>query len=190
MYKKVICFVFCLIAILNLSSCAAQPKSDNTNYPETKRMVIDMLKTDEGKETIKDILKDNDVKKELVLDHAYVKDTIIQQFETKEGQQYWSTLISNPEFAGKLAKTMESKNEDLLKQLMKDPSYQSMMMDILKDPNMQNEYLDLMKTKKFRSQMQKVVADTLASPLFATQLSGAIEKAVKTQLKAQQAKSQ
>ncbi|MFD2617420.1 spore germination lipoprotein GerD [Terrilactibacillus laevilacticus] len=190
MYKKLVCFVCCGFAILNLSSCAAQPKSDNTNYPETKRMVIDMLKTDEGKETIKEILKDNEVKKELVLDHAYVKDTIIQQLRTKQGQQYWSSLISDPEFAGKLAKTMQSENKDLLKKLMKDPSYQSMMMDVLKAPNMQNEYLDLMKTKKFRTQTQKVVAETLASPLFATQLSGAIEKAVKTQMKAQQAKSQ
>ncbi|WKB35968.1 spore germination lipoprotein GerD [Terrilactibacillus sp. S3-3] len=95
----------------------------------------------------------------------------------------WRSLLSDPSFSKQLAKTMQKDNETILKKLMKDPEYQSMMMDILKAPNMEKQYLDLMKTQPYRKQMERVVQDTLTSPLFASQLSDAIDKAVKKQMK-------
>ncbi|MBM7646898.1 spore germination protein D [Scopulibacillus daqui] len=184
MPKAVLIFIFSVI-LLFAGGCAAQQAAEGNqpNYQETKKMFVDLLKTDEGKKAIQDVLQDSKVKQQLVFNQDFVKDTIAKTLTSKEGKEYWEKLFSDPKFKKDLAKTMQKQNETILKQLMNDPSYQQMMMNILKAPKMQNQYLDLMKTKPYREQMQKVVAETLSSPLMASQLSEAINKAVQDQIK-------
>ena len=61
---------------------------------------------------------------------------------------------------------MQQQHEKMLKQLMKDPDYQQMMMDILKDPEMEKKYGELVKSKEFRKHLEKVITETLSSPLY------------------------
>ena len=41
-----------------------------------------------------------------------------------------------------------------------------MMMDILKDPEMEKKYGELVKSKEFRKHLEKVITETLSSPLY------------------------
>ncbi|WP_231686968.1 hypothetical protein [Bacillus sp. JCM 19034] len=60
-----------------LTSCAAAENANQPpDYESMKKMMVDMLKTDEGKEAIQEILADEEVRKELVLEDTFIKDTI------------------------------------------------------------------------------------------------------------------
>lgn len=170
-----------LLLMAAVSGCSSGQRVPS--YQENKKMMVDVLKTDEGKQAIKQILQDKQLKQELVFDEPAVKDTIMKALTSEQGKSMWHSLLSDPSFSKQLAKTMEKDNEAILKKLMKDPEYQSMMADILKAPNMEKQYLDLMKTQPYRKQMETVVQNTLTSPLFASQLSDSIDKAVKKQMK-------
>jgi spore germination protein D len=78
---------------------------------------------------------------------------------------------------------MQKEQGDLLKKMMNDPAYQQMMMNVLSAPHMQSEYLSLMKTKPYREQMQKVIMQTVSSPLFSSQVQDAIKKVINEEIK-------
>lgn len=173
------------LLIIFASGCAASDVqgSSPTSYQETKKMVIDLLKSDEGKTAIKDILNDPSIKQEIVMKQDFVKSTIESTLASDKGKEYWTSLIEDTDFSNKLAKTMQKQDEKVLQQLMKDPTYQKNMMSILKSPDMEKNYLELMKTEPYRKQMKQVIIDTMSSPLFATQLSDALKKAVEDVIK-------
>ncbi|WP_085520717.1 spore germination lipoprotein GerD [Tuberibacillus sp. Marseille-P3662] len=191
MYKVIQITMVCLLLLFSGGCAAKQAQSgSDPSYEQTKKMFVDMLKSDQGKKALRDILKEEEMKQALVLDHDFVKETLMNTVESKKGKQFWTELISDPKFSEKLAKSMQKNNEKLLKHLMKDPAYQEMMMSILKAPKMQEQYLDLMKTKPFREQMQTVVLDTISSPLFQEKMSKVISKAIEKQMKGQQGQEQ
>lgn len=114
-----------------------------------------------------------------MLDDKAVSKTLIQTLTTEQGKKLWQELLKDPDFSEQLAKTMESENEKLLKQMMKDPGYQGMMMDILKAPELQQQYLSLLKTKPFRQQIDKSIAELMATPLFKKELADVIVDTLK-----------
>jgi spore germination protein D len=176
---------FFYLLVIVLSGCASPPSvsgSSTPDYSSTKKMVVDMLKSDEGKQALKDILKSPDFKNEMILNNDVVKQTIIETMTSQQGKQFWTTLVEDPTFSTKLAQAMQKENTTLLKQLMKDPTYQGSMMDILRSPDMEKNYLNLMKTKPFREQMQQAMIETMQSPLFTTQLEKVLAKVVKAEI--------
>lgn len=176
--------IVCFVAII-LSGCASPPSvsgSSTPDYSSTKKMVVDMLKSDEGKQALKDVLKSPDFKNEMILNNDVVKNTIVETMTSQQGKQFWTSLVEDPTFSTKLAKAMQKENTTLLKQLMKDPSYQGSMMDILRSPEMEKDYLNLMRTKPFREQMQQAMIETMQSPLFTTQLEKVLAKVVKAEI--------
>lgn len=175
--SRVLSLFMCAAIIIGVAGCGGQQKQPS--YQENKKMVIDLLKTDDGKEVIRDLLKDSDMRQAIIIDEPVVRKTIVQTLTTEQGQKLWRQLLSNPNFSEQLAKTMESENEKLLKQMMKDPGYQGMMMDILKTPEMQQQYLNLMKTKPFRAQIDKSIAELMATPLFKKKLADTIVDTLK-----------
>lgn len=153
------------------------------DYQETKKMMIDLLKTDDGKKAIQDIMENEDMKKQLLMNQDFVKQTIQQTLASKEGKQYLQKMLKDPKFEKTLAQTMMKDNQKMLKNLMKDPEYQTMMMDILKNPEMQKQYLGLMKSKPYRQQMQKVITETFQNPLFKSNISSMLKQIVDEELK-------
>ncbi|WP_353948737.1 spore germination lipoprotein GerD [Sporolactobacillus sp. Y61] len=176
MIKKAV-IVFSAIILIILSGCG----EETSTYKDSKRMVLDMLRTDEGRDTLKEMLQDKELRSAVVMNDTTVKQTIIETLTTDEGHKVWQELLEDPDFSRKLAKTMEKENEQLLKKMMKDPDYQGMMIDILKDPELQKGYLELQKTKPFRKQMEKILQETVAGPMFQKELSDAITKVLQKQ---------
>ena len=170
------------VLIAFLAACGSSSQSA-PSYQETKKTVIDILKTDEGKKAVHEILADQQPAKQKALDSAATQDAIVKALTDDKAKASWSHVLSDPDFQKKLSKAMQQEQGDLLKKMINDPEYQQMMMSVLQAPHMESEYLSLMKTKPYREQMQKVVMQTVSSPLFASQIKDAIEKVIKDEMK-------
>ncbi|WP_062107523.1 spore germination lipoprotein GerD [Bacillus niameyensis] len=165
--------------VLILASCSGNDVGKELDYDQTKKMIVDILKTDEGKKAIQDIISEESTKQKLVMDQGIVRETIEQTLVSEKGADFWKNSFQDPKFAESVAKSMKTEHEALLKDLMKDPEYQELMMSILKDPEMQKEYGDLVKSKEFRKHLQKVVSDTIESPTYKAKIQELLLKAAK-----------
>ncbi|PTQ56956.1 MAG: Spore germination protein GerD [Candidatus Carbobacillus altaicus] len=175
MIKTVWVFVF----LLATASCAGESssgKESSLDYNDLKTMVKDIIQTEEGQKTIKEVLTKDEVKHELILSQPEIKQAVLTALTSEQGQKQLKEMFDDPKFAATVAKTMQKENETLLKTLMKDPEYQGMLLDVWKDPQFEKQLLDLMKSKAYREQTAKVVEDTVKSPLFQEKLMRILEK--------------
>ncbi|MDE5415801.1 spore germination lipoprotein GerD [Alkalihalobacterium chitinilyticum] len=159
------------------NSQAAQP-----DYESTKKMMVDMLQTEEGKKAISEAITDEEVQQNLIMEQAFVKETIQSTLTSEEARAFWEDTMQDPEFAQALAESLKKETEEMLKSLMKDPEYQAMMMDILKDPEMEKAALDLMKTREYRQQVMTVMAEAFESPFFVAKVNQILGKVTAEQL--------
>ena len=105
-------FLKLLLPILLLTSCATvQEQGSQPDYESTKKMMVDMLKTDEGKKSIQEVLSDDEIKQKLVMEQAVVKDTIQQILTSEQGREFWQELMKDPEFAKAFAESMQTEVE-------------------------------------------------------------------------------
>ena len=147
------------------------------DYEKTKKMVVDILKTDEGKKAIEEIMSDEKMKQQLIMDQAIVTESIEQTLNTDKGAEFWKKTFEDPKFAESFAKSMQKEHEKLIKNLMKDPEYQGMMIEILQNPEIEKEILTILKSKEYRSHLQQVFTETFESPLFKTKIQDILIKA-------------
>ncbi|MEC2073907.1 spore germination lipoprotein GerD [Alkalihalophilus marmarensis] len=174
-------------AILTLISCATAEGSggNNTDYEGTKKMMVDMLKTDEGKQAIQEIMNEEEMRHELVMDNAYVKETIQETLTSEKGRAFWQEVMQDPEFAKTFAESMQTENEKMLKGLMKDPEYQGMMITVLQNPEMEETVLEVMKSKEYRQQVMTVMSEAFESPYFVAKISEILGSVAEEQMKKQ-----
>jgi spore germination protein D len=175
MKKSALLLLFSYFLIL--SSCAPQEISPPPpDYDQTKKMVVDILKTDEGKKAIQEIMTDEKVKQQLVMEQTVVKETLEQVLTSEKGTKFWEKALQDPKFAESFAKSLKTGQEKTIKALMKDPEYQGMMIDILKNPEMEKAMMDVLKSKEFRKHLQQVITETLNSPLFQAKIQDILIK--------------
>ncbi|WP_391560857.1 spore germination lipoprotein GerD, partial [Robertmurraya sp.] len=167
-----------LISGLLLTGCAEADTSSQMDYEETKKMVVDILKTDDGKKAIKDVMNDETMKETLIMDQAVVSDTVEKALTSDQGTAFWKKSFEDPKFSESVAKSMRTENEALLKDLMKDPEYRTMMIDVMKDPELEKEVTTILKSAEYRKHVQAVMTETFESPLFKAKIQDLILKAV------------
>ncbi|MGG1678290.1 spore germination lipoprotein GerD [Neobacillus sp. NRS-1170] len=162
-----------------LTSCSSSDTSSGgqVDYDETKKMVVDILKTDDGKKAIEEVMSKDGIKEKLVMDQKVVSDTISQTLTSDKATEFWKKTFSDPKFAKGVAKNMRSENEKLLKDLMNDPEYRGMMIEVFKEPEIQKEMADALKSKEYREHLQKVITETVDSPLFKAKIQELLLKA-------------
>jgi hypothetical protein len=170
-----------LIVLLCAGTSGCAGGDSKPSYQDSKKMVLDMLRTDDGKRTLKEVIGDREMKAALVIDEPAVRKTIVETLTTQQGKQLWAELLKDPGFSVKLAETMQKENEQLLIKMMKDPGYQKMMMDILKAPELQSQYLGLLRTKPFRQQIASDLQEAVSSPMFKKELTDAVSTFLKEQ---------
>ncbi|MGG3471358.1 spore germination lipoprotein GerD [Neobacillus pocheonensis] len=168
-----------LPVMLFLTSCSSSDTSSGgqVDYDETKKMVVDILKTDDGKKAIEEVMSKDGIKEKLVMDQKVVSDTISQTLTSEKATEFWKKTFSDPKFAQGVAKNMRSENEKLLKDLMNDPEYRGMMIEVFKEPEIQKEMADALKSKEYREHLQKVITETVDSPLFKAKIEQLLLKA-------------
>lgn len=179
MVRRNILLALIVLFCAGLSGCGGG--DGQATYQDSKKMVLDMLRTDEGKKTLKEVMREQEMKSSLVFDEPTVRKTIVDTLTTQQGKQLWTELIKDPDFSAKLAETMQKENEQLLKKMMKDPGYQKMMEGILKAPELQNQYLSLLQTKSFRQQIATDLQEAISGPVFQKEMADAVSQFMKKQ---------
>lgn len=176
--KKWIRIVLPASLLLLAAGCApTETGGGQVDYEETKKMVVDILKTDDGKKAIQEVMGDDGMKEKLIMDQPVVTDTIEKTLTSDKGMDFWKKSFEDPKFAESVAKSMKEENEKLLKNLMKDPEYKGMMIEVMKDPELEKELTNVLKSKEYREHLQKVMTETFESPLFKAKLQALIVKA-------------
>jgi spore germination protein D len=178
---------FILLSSLFASACATPDQGQQADYEATKQMVVDVLQTEEGKKAVQEVVQDEEIQEQLIMEQEFIKETIQTTLASEEGKEYWQEVMKDPEFAKTFAESMQEENEKLLKGLMKDPEYQSMMLDIMKDPEMEQNYVELMETKDYREQVRAIVMEAMESPLYVARLNELLQQMAKEELKSGEA---
>lgn len=180
--RKALVFLITFLSLLIITSCAPQQETaKEIDYDQTKKMVVDILKTDDGKKALQEVLSDEKLKEKLVMDHAVVTETVEKTLTSEKGIEFWKKTFEDPKFAESIAKTMQKENEQLLKNLMNDPEYRGKMIEILKDPELGKEVTNLLKSNEYRDHVKQVVTETLESPLYQTKIQELLLKAAEEQ---------
>ncbi|RSK25586.1 spore gernimation protein GerD [Bacillus sp. HMF5848] len=183
--------ILLVMTFIIATGCAPQDQGNGQlDYEQTKKMVVDILKTDEGKKAIEEIMTDDKMKQQLVIEQKVVTDAIEQLFSSEKGGEFWKKQFEDPKFAEAFAKSMQKEHEKLIKQLMKDPEYQGMLQDIFKDPEMQKEMIDVFKSKDYRSHLQEVINETMESPIFQAKIQDLLIKAAEEMQKGEKKKEE
>jgi spore germination protein D len=156
-----------LIFTLLIAGCSAPQKAEEgLGYEETKKMVVDILKTDDGKKAIQEILADDSLKQQLVMDQAIVSESIEKTLVSEKGIDFWKKSFENPKFVESFAKSMQEANEKLIKNLMNDPEFRGKLVEVMKEPDLKEEVTEVLKSNEYREHLQKVITETFESPLF------------------------
>ncbi|GGJ00797.1 hypothetical protein GCM10010885_07510 [Alicyclobacillus cellulosilyticus] len=174
--------VFTLVLIAGCgggsSGSSAEAAAATQDYGTTKQMVIDILHSPEGKSALRDIMKDPAFKEQVAVTETDVAKAVEKTIQSSKGKSFLSQQAQQPEFAATLAKSIHPELTQLLKQLMKDPSYQQDMLVLLKSPEFTKHVQDLMKTPEFRGTVMKIMTEALQTPSFRMQFQDALKKAV------------
>ncbi|NHN35176.1 spore germination lipoprotein GerD [Paenibacillus agricola] len=173
-----------LIGLL-LSSCGSDTsssQSQNGGYKDTKTMVMDILKTEDGQQAILAASLKAAAKDEGQLKLLSVGDTQQMQMAVKDvltdtsNNKFLQTVITDPKFAGEFAKAIQKEMKQLQKDLMKDPEYQQALIGTMNNPDFEKMLLDTMKSTAYRQQTKTVIQESMQSPLFRLELMNVMKK--------------
>lgn len=169
-------FLFIALVII-CSGCAEEGANSNTDYEKTKKMVVDILKTDEGKKAIKEVLSDEKIKSELIMNEEIITSTIESTLTSDKGKQFWEQAFKDSKFKAAYAKSLRTEHKRLMKELTKDPNYRGMIIEIMKEPELEKEFIQLLKTKEMRQLYKELIIETGESPLVQAKMEELMKKA-------------
>ncbi|MCQ6276392.1 spore gernimation protein GerD [Bacillus sp. V3B] len=182
--RKNFSLLISILAIFLITGCAQEESGGNQlEYEETKKMVVDILKTDEGKKAIQEVMSDEELRKELVMEQSVVKETIESTLISEKGAEFWKKNFEDPKFAESISKSMLKENEELLKNLMNDPEYREKMIEVLKDPELEKELTNVLKSNEYRDHLKQVITETIESPLYQVKIQELLLKAAEEKKK-------
>lgn len=159
------------------SGCADADTGGEMDYEKTKKMVVDILKTDDGKKAIQDVLSDDGVKSELIMNQDIVTKTVEKTLTSDKGKKFWEEAFKDPEFTAAYAKALKTEHTKLLKDLTKDPTYRGMVTEIMKEPDLQKELTKLLKTNEMRTLYKDLIVETSESPMVQAKMEELLKKA-------------
>ncbi|MDQ0247921.1 spore germination protein D [Bacillus fengqiuensis] len=178
MKKWLLLLLYASLSLLIFTSCApAEQETQRMDYDQTKKMVVDILKTDEGKKAIEQVMNEEEVKQQLIMDQAIVKDTIQNTLTSEKGSEFWKKIFEDPKFAESFAKSLQKEQEQIIKQLMKDPDFQKSLIELFQNPEMEKQMLTALKSQEYRSHIQKIMTETFESPLYKAKIQDLLLKA-------------
>jgi len=171
-----------LFAIFILTGCLNETSSKKElDYDQTKKMVVDILQTDEGKKVLQEIITDDKMKQHLIMDSDVVEQSIKDTFESKESANMWKELFEDPAFVESYQKSMNDEQKKLFKSLMHDATFQNQMLDLLQNPEITNQMLIVLKGQQFREHLEKTIQETIETPLFQSKIQHLLLEAAKKQ---------
>lgn len=168
--------LICIILVV-FTGCANNTANKDMDYEQTKKMVVDILQTDEGKKALQDIIADDKMKQHLVMESDVVKESITQALVSEKGAEMWKKLFEDPSFVESFNKSIADEQKKLFKSLMNDADFQKQMLELLQNPEISNQTLSLMKSQQFRAHLEETIQQTLETPLFQAKMEKILLKA-------------
>ncbi|MDR6555277.1 spore germination lipoprotein GerD [Paenibacillus qinlingensis] len=187
-----------------LASCgtdnSSQGQSQANTYKEQKTMILDILKSDDGKKAISAAnrsIMNGDVGTNSIGGQSQIKllsaneslqlqMAVKDVLTAKENNMFLTDMMKDPKFAGDFAMAIQKETKQMFKELLKDPTYQKSLIDVMKNPDYEKMVLDVMKTAPYRQQMMTVMEESIQSPLFRAQLVELLKSAIAQQSKPDQ----
>lgn len=192
---RLICAMLSIGAVM--SGCGSdQNYSPQPSYKEMKTMVIDILKSDEGKKAVTETLTGGHATpssggaggstgiKMLMSPSASgdiktaVKDTLI----SPEYQKEFEKIMTDPAFAAEFAKVINKQSKALHMQLIKDPTYQKSVREMLKSPEVSTMMIDMSKSPEYRKQTMTIMQEAMQNPLFRLEVMNLLKTVVREEL--------
>lgn len=152
--------------ILFLTGCAIEDEAREKDYDATKKMVMDIVQTEEGKKAIRDVMRDEEMKKLLVIDADETKQAIEETLSSEQSVDMWKKLFEDPTFIEVFYKSVEDEHKKFMEKLLADPAIQEKVMEILEDPKMTDQFEKLMKSTTYKEHLKKVIEETYETPTF------------------------
>ncbi len=176
--KKAFVLSLIILSVFITTSCASQDQTTKElDYDETKKMIVDILKTDEGKKAIQDVMSDEKLRQHLIMDQAIIAETVQTTLTSEKGAEFWKKNFEDPDFAEKMAQSMQKQHEELLKTLVNDPEYRTKLIEVMKDPELVHDVTTVLKGNEYREHLKTVIGETLESPLYQTKIQELLLKA-------------
>ncbi|MDQ0233519.1 spore germination protein D [Metabacillus malikii] len=161
-----------------LFGCAPREESGaQMDYDETKKMVIDILETEDGKKAIQEMMKSEDMQQVLIMDQKTVTETVQKTLVSDDGVKFWQKVFEDPKFVESFSTSLRDEHEKVIKGLMNDPEYQKLLIEVLQDPEMEKSLQTSLKSQEFRKHIQEIVQETLSSPLYKAKIEETLLKA-------------
>lgn len=166
--------VMSILTVL-LVSCS-DTKTTTMSYDEVKKIMVDAVQTEEGKKAIRQLFEEKSFRELLVLDTDEVKKATEQTLLSKEAEDFWKKTFEDPAFKESLAKSMKQQQEDILKGLLNDASYQEDLTAFFGQADMQKQLETILKGAVMRKELEKIVTETIENPLMQTKWQELIKK--------------
>lgn len=194
-----------------LAGCGSDQSSSppQGSYKEMKTMVVDILKSDEGKKAVEEALTGQSSSsgegegggseeggggsgggsgtigmKMLmpVQSSEQIRIAVKDTITAPEYQKEFEKIMTDPKFAGEFAKAINAQSKQLHMQLIKDPTYQKSVGDIMKSPEVSKMFMDMTKTPDYRKQTMTVMQEVMQNPLFRMEVLTLLKKVVQEEL--------
>ena len=138
--------------------------------------MVDSLQTEEGKTALRKLLEEPDFRELLVLEHEEVKKATEETLLSEEAQEFWKKTFEDPHFQETVAKSMQKQQQEIMKQLMKDATFQKDLESFFGQADMQKQLETILKSANMRKQMEEVIKETIESPLLQAKWQELIKK--------------
>lgn len=172
-------FLSTLAACSSGGSQAGGASEGKPDYNETKSMVLDILHSKEGRDTLRDIVKDPAFKTSMIVNEQDISSALIKTLNDEKNQKHFFEVeMKDPKFAAAIVKASKKEQQLILKQLIKDPEYQQSMLTLMKSPEYQTMTIALMQSPEYRQYLMKVMAESLQNPEFRLMFMDVVKEAI------------
>src|SRR5690625_597394 len=135
---KIWMLLTCISMLVIAGRNAGSEKKETSDYEGTTKVVADVLKTDEGKKAITEVLSGDDMQQTYVVESSAMKEAVTEALSSDKGKELWEKLFKDPKFVESYALAMQDQQKEVLKNLMSDPEYQKKLIEILSNPDMED----------------------------------------------------
>lgn len=186
-----------LCMVMALTACGGEQSSSSSgqvSYKEMKTMVVDILKSEEGKKAVEEAMQTPSsssgggtagglsMKMMPMQTAEQIRIAVKNTITAPEYQKEIEKIMTDPQFAGDFAKAINSQSKELHLQLIKDPAYQKSVEEIMKSPEMMKMFLDLTKTSDYRKQSMTIMQEAMQNPLFRMEVLDLLKTVVQDEL--------
>lgn len=193
------------LLLLTLTACGGEQSGSSQqqgSYKEMKTMIVDILKSEDGKKAIEEALTSPSsgsegeggggsgggsggmlsIKMMPMQSQEQIRTAVKDTLTAPEYQKEIEKIMTDPKFAGDFAKAINSQSKQLHMQLIKDPTYQKSIGEIMKSPEMMKMFLDLTKTPDYRKQSMTIMQEAMQNPLFRMEVLDLLKTVVQEEL--------